>query len=123
MREITTHHNSAFTRDHIRVMAKDEPGSGGACHDYVIGVWDAENFVSEIELKYQHGPIKEVGVNGIADEALLAVIIDRLEAFSLGEFSSMETKNALMCAKQCLEWMSLRQRERAIRGVAGRLEK
>lgn len=124
MREITTHHNSPFTRDHIKVYAVDEPGSGGACHRYAVCLLDERGLVvGEIILDYQHGPLNEAGINGIADEGLLAVVADRLEAFALGEFSSVETKMALHHVKSAMEWMAFRQKERDLRGVAGRLEK
>lgn len=127
MRTIITHHTSSFARDHIEVLAVDEPGSGGAHHDYVINVYDspaansARALVQSVSLKYQHGPIKD-GVNGILDEALLAVVADRLGAFSQGEFRSRETALAHTKVQEAILWMQERQRERASRGVQGELK-
>lgn len=123
MREIHTHKTSDFARDHFDVIAVDELGSGGAHHEYLIRTKDkAGATVAELTLKYQHGPIAN-GVNGILDEALLAVVADRLKAFSEGEFRSRETSLAYTNVQQALLWMQERQRERASRGVQGKLEK
>lgn len=125
MREIHTHQNSEFTRKHIRVFAVDDAGSGGACHEYQVHVVPDHNEPSSevVTVKYQHGPIKEVGINGITDEALLAIVEDRLQAFSGGELPSRQGALARTHVQQALFWLRDRQEERARRGVAGKLEK
>jgi len=127
MREIKTHQNSEFTRDHIRVYAVDEPGAGGACHEYQVDAVPTpgtQNFIAlTTAINFQHGPLKETPVNGITDEALLAVVEDRLSAFCEGEFPSAETKEARDHIRLALEQLAKRQRDRSERGVAGKSEK
>ncbi len=71
------------------------------------------------EIKFQRGPIKEVGVNGLSNEALLAIVIDRLRGFQLGEFACHENAMALTMAEESLAWLKIRTQQRIERGVEG----
>ena len=48
-------------------------------------------------ISFQDGPINEVGVNGITNEALIVLVIDRLRGFQSSPFSCRE--NAVMLTK------------------------
>ena len=134
MREITSHQvNPANDRLTIRVM--DEPGSGGACHHYVISGFNTLTNPSEpfsalygapsrhSTVLFQNGPINEVGVNGITHEALLAILIDRLEAFQRGPFANGYNRIALSSLRDAQDALQERTRERMARGVEGTHEK
>ena len=96
MRTITDHIVEGDSANHqLAIKAIDEPGSGGANHKYEItwpgGVSLDENGKNQIgtitvEINFQNGPIKEFGVNGVTQEALAAIIIDRLRSFQNGPF-------------------------------------
>jgi hypothetical protein len=130
MRELTSHKvnglNEALT---IRVF--DEPGNGGACHRYGIcftqDVPGAEvgagDWNSECEISFQDGPIAEAGINGISQEALLAVVVDRLECFQKGQYSCRENAIALTKLQEAMHWLQHRTRERVARGVEGTSQK
>ncbi|MGE5371388.1 MAG: hypothetical protein ACM3QZ_05295 [Solirubrobacterales bacterium] len=64
------------------------------------------------EFDFQKGLADEVGINGIVDEDLLAIIACRLEHFQQGPFASNENSLALSCIREALEWMSRRVRAR-----------
>jgi hypothetical protein len=115
MRQLTEH-NVGAVNEKIRITVADEPGSGGANHLYAI---DVEGLPT-LELVFQKGALLEVGPNGITQEALLAVVIDRLRCFQEGPFPSEENKNALDNAEAALEWLQLRTRNRIERGVEGK---
>lgn len=68
---------------------------------------------------FQTGPINEVGANGVTQEALLAIVIDRLESFHLGLFPSDENQLALEKAREALHWLQIRTVRRIVRGVEG----
>lgn len=134
MREITSHRvNPANDTLTIRVM--DEPGSGGACHHYVISGFDTKTNPSDpfaarhgasatySTVLFQQGPIGEVGVNGITHEALIAILIDRLEAFQRGPFKNDYNGEAVSHLQLAQEALMRRTRERMARGVEGTLEK
>lgn len=114
MREITGHKVNPVN-DLLTIMAIDAPGSGGANHVYEVLGLPAHSMT----LEFQNGPIGEAGVNGITHEVLLAILIDRMEAFQSGPFANDYNAAALdhLCsAKGCL---LDRTRERMARGVEG----
>lgn len=111
----------------IDVQAMDEPGPGGACHEYevrfVAFTRDAQGepqpVPAPVRLYFQKGPVNEVGVNGVSDEALLAVLIDRARAFANGPFKSREGSLAATKMEEAMHWLRARYEDRAERGVEG----
>jgi hypothetical protein len=124
MREITDHIVGGDTAPQLQIRVHDEPGAGGACHVYSIAP-PKETPIGETPFAYanigfQNGPIKEVGVNGVTQEALLAIVIDRLVHFQSGPFASVENEKALACCVQALDWLKWRTSQRIKRGVEGK---
>lgn len=122
-REITTHKVNGCN-EALRVIATDQPAPTGANHRYqilgperVYGNERTPGFATD--LRFQNGPIAEAGVNGITHEALIAVVIDRLEGFQSGPFACLENKVALDSLRKAQEVLMSRTRERAARGVEG----
>lgn len=114
MRELTEHRvNEA--NEQIKIHVTDEPGPGGANHRYEILVGD--HVMATLE--FQNGPIKEVGVNGITQEALLAICADRLRSFQAGQYSCRENAIALTKIEEAQLWLAKRTRDRLARGVEG----
>lgn len=115
MRELTGHKvNPANDRLQIRVM--DEPGHGGANHVYEISGFDNEG---PMTIGFQNGAIKEAGVNGVTHEALLAILVDRLEAFQAGPYANDYNAAALDHLRSAQGALQDRTRERMARGVEG----
>jgi hypothetical protein len=136
MRELTDHivpGDSANHQLHIEVL--DEPGAGGACHLYKITGFDTTSNVSDpfiachgaaatyATVLFQNGPIKDVGVNGVTHEALLAILIDRLRSFQAGPYACEENSFALGHLLTALQLLQQRTRARIARGVEGTHEK
>lgn len=115
MRSITDHIVNVVN-DSIRITAEDEPGPGGANHHYLVDLGCGGR---EIDIRFQNGPIAESGVNGITQEVLLAIVIDRLRSFQAGPFSCRENAVALEHATLALDALKSRTRERMARGVEG----
>ena len=123
MREITSHKANGLN-EVLFINATDEPGSGGACHEYMItmdaGVnpdWPC------LDIKFQNGPIQEAGANGVSNEALLAIVVDRLEGFQSGEFACENNADALHLVAGALTVLHMRTKERMDRGVEGTHQK
>jgi hypothetical protein len=95
-----------------------EATAGGANHEYAIRSVAKTHLIS-----FQNGPIKEVGVNGITQEVLLAIIIDRLRSFQNGPYRCRENAIALTDCEEALMWLQRRTVERIKRGVEGTHEK
>lgn len=127
MRKLTDHIVNGLNEElHITVI--DEPGLGGASHVYSIAYGnnpgtDIGGSTEKCRIQFQNGGIKEVGVNGISQEALIAVVIDRLRSFQAGEFKCKENACALTHFEEGLMWLQKRTLDRMRRGVEGTLAK
>lgn len=123
MREIVEHKVNGLN-EALGIHVLDEPGPGGACHHYQIDVnCESPKPTYVVNIKFQEGPIKESGINGISQEALLAIVIDRLRGFQDGEFSCRDNAIALTHVENALLWLQKRTRERMLRGVEGTNQK
>jgi hypothetical protein len=120
MREITSHQiNECNEAIRISCDERDEK-NGNASHHYVLEPQsNLEPSFAAVVLSFQHGPIKEVGTNGITHEALLAVLIDRLEGFQAGPYACEENAQALNALQVARSALKVRTRGRVARGVEG----
>ena len=126
------YHKINPANDVLSVTAEDAPGSGGANHLYMVRGFSTETNPScpftarhgapaeHATILFQNGPINEVGVNGVTQEVLLAIVIDRLRSFQSGPFSSRENALALTKCEEALHWLQQRTIDRTRRGVEGR---
>lgn len=126
MREITDHIVSGDQAVQLNVQVLDEPGAGGANHQYIV-TWPkgapSVPINQTLPIHFQEGPIREAGVNGITQEALLAITIDRLRSFQNGPYKCRENAIALTHIEEALMWLQRRTAERIKRGVEGTHEK
>ena len=122
-RELTSYKVNGLN-EQLRVVVYDEPGHGGACHEYQIRniehiTGDAHDDCELCLITFQKGPIKEYGVNGISGEALLAIVEDRLIGFQSGSFACEANAIALSYIQSAMEVLKNRTIERLGRGVEG----
>ena len=96
----------------------DEPGAGGANHAYRVTGFDGDR--KGVNIDFQNGPINEHGVNGLTQEVLLEIVIDRLRSFQAGPFACRENAIALTKLEEAQHWLLARTRARMARGVEGR---
>lgn len=116
MRQITSHIVNPVN-DKLQIMVTDEPGAGGANHEYMVTGFDAGG---QHYVRFQNGAIAEHGVNGITQEVLLAIVADRLEAFQAGPFACKENARALDYVRDAMTWLASRTKARMERGVEGK---
>ncbi len=125
MREITSHRSIDRSNNCIIVEAADEPGIGGANHFYHLrgakGPLD-HHPIPEVEIRFQNGAIEEVGANGHTNEALIAVVIDRMQGFQKGKFPCRENAIVLTHLETAMLWLQKRAMDRVKRGVEGKQE-
>lgn len=130
-RELTSHRVSGLN-EALRIQVLDNPGQGNACHAYKISPPELDTFdVTRdpqrgtrlmracCDIRFQNGPIGEAGVNGISNEALLAIVEDRLLGFQSGQFACRENAVALTKIQEAMMWLQKRTRDRLARGVEG----
>ncbi len=132
-REILDHKVNGLN-EAIKVTAVDQPGPGGANHKYLLdlvgGAPGSGGFQMMIE--FQNGPVKESGFNGFSNEALVAVVIDRMRGFQYGrknegefdesqrgKYACRENALALTALEEALMWLQKRTRDRMARNVEG----
>jgi len=122
MRELTSHKVNGCNDD-LKIEVNDEPGHGGACHEYAIVNTNPKDDPGCQEILasicFQNGPIAEVGTNGVTHEALLAILIDRLEGFQYGPYKCEPNELALSHCKAAQAALKARTAERLARGVEG----
>lgn len=127
MRTLTDHIVSGDQAVQLQIEVTDEPGAGGANHEYLVLLPPPAPMASlgqkAYRIQFQNGPIKEAGVNGITQEALLAITIDRLRSFQAGPYSCRENAIALTHLEEALMWLQRRTVARIKRGVEGTHEK
>lgn len=121
MRQIDDHKVNP-ANDLLTISVLDEPGAGGANHEYEIGfpvqIAGAPD-MSPVRISFQNGPIAEAGVNGVTQEALMAICIDRLRSFQAGPYACRENAIALTKLEEAMHWLLSRTRKRMARGVEG----
>lgn len=103
----------------LGITAIDDPTFGGASHIYELRTGSRldPQFVTYIQ--FQTGTIAENGINGVTNEALLAIVIDRLRSFQNGEFKCTENASALNYAEHAMHWLKQRTRRRLEQGIEG----
>lgn len=136
-RELTAHIFNGCNAA-LLVQAIDAAGVGGASHLYEIAVMESapvdDRAASEgvtarrvpklsVVLPFQKGAVNEVGIgtNGITHEALLAILMDRLDGFQSGPYSCPENQRARDHLHQALGWLHERTKARESRCVEGTL--
>lgn len=71
------------------------------------------------EIHFQEGPIKECGINGVANEDLIAMVICRLQCFQRSGHACRENEMAIEKLEESLMWLGKRTKGREKRGVEG----
>jgi hypothetical protein len=113
MREVTSHKANGLN-EAITILVVDEPGAGGANHAYELS-----GAGRRVRIEFQKGPIKEAGLNGLSNEALLAIVADRLECFQRGPFKCKDNEDALGMVKGGLTCLLKRTQKRLAQGIEG----
>jgi hypothetical protein len=134
MRELTDHKLNGLN-DALAIQVTDEPGSGNANHRYDITGFDTDTnpsatlpdgykaSFSRCIILFQNGPLKENVANGISNEALLSIIIDRMRGFQSGPYASNDNADALAHLQAALTALQKRTKDRLARGVEGTMQK
>ena len=109
------------TQKYTKAEAMDERSQGNANHYYrvITVVPTGEDCCVLSFIEFQKGPIKEVGINGVMNEDLIAIVIDRMRGFQSGDFACRDNALALTKLEEALMWLRNRTNEREIRGVEG----
>ena len=104
---------------YTEIKRASKKGSGGAVTEYIIRRKKYGGNLGYI--KFQEGGIKDhMDVNGVTNENLLQIVIDRLRCFQKGKYPCEENECALAYCNNALKMLELRTKERIQRGVEGK---
>lgn len=120
MREITSHRVNPVN-DRVAIEVIDQPGAGGANHQYLVS-WPSDapkGARQQVLIQFQNGPIAEAGVNGLTQEVLLAIIADRLQCFQNGPYACTENQAALNHVLEAARVLASRTKKRVDQGIEG----
>ncbi len=88
-----------------------------ALHDFEVTSVEEGKLLGSIH--FQQGPIKEDGVNGVMNEDILLMVVNRLQTFQKGQFSCRENALALTKLEEAVLWLRARTMGREQRGIEG----
>ena len=103
-RSITTHHIDEGSRK-LTIQAVEPLDKDQAPHTYWI-----QGAACHTCISFQKGPAPEVGVNGVTEESLLAILADRLQSLQETRDYSPENEAALICIDKALKHLNKRPR-------------
>lgn len=92
----------------------------GEYSEFVLSEFDDDSNIFGW-LKFQNGPYSEVGKNGVSDEALLELLIFRLEVFQK-HLPCQENERCLEHLRSAVLELRQRTRNRRRRGVEGTMK-
>lgn len=106
--------NNLVTQNYTKIEHEDD-WKFNAPHHFQIKKVESEEVVTEIHM--QEGAIKENGVNGCANEDLLAIVLQRLYSFQNTEYSCVENENAIKSIEESLKHLRSRTNRRVETGT------
>jgi hypothetical protein len=111
-------HKGNILNEGITIHGSDV-GAGGAFTQYTLNYFNkVTGQFPQCSLKFQVGNPAD-GINGISNEALLAVLISRMEMFQASQFACMQNETALNCCKTAMEFLKARTQIRVDKGIEG----
>lgn len=120
-RQLTGHMVNGCNCD-LQIIVRDEPGHGGACHEYQIVLPPKKGGPADFpvfDVFFQNGPIEEVGTNGVTHEALIAILIDHLEGLQSGPYACDDNQEALDALRTAQTALQRRTVANIAKGVEG----
>lgn len=107
---IHTDHNGVY------VNAISTLSDGTDVEGHIYGVGAGPQFTS---IQFQRGGVADNGVNGMTNEALLAILIHRTK-FLDAKFPCDENRRAIQHMEEALVNLEVRSARRIVRGVEGK---
>lgn len=110
--------NGLCTQNYTYVTCEDkEQQKFNAPHHFKVYNKNTDEIVGEVN--FQEGPIKENGINGVANEDLILMVLTRLFSFQESPYACKENEKAIEKLSEALMWLRSRTLDRQIRNVEG----
>lgn len=110
MSRIYTDHNGVY----VNAISTLSDGTDVEGHYYQVA-----SGLRNTDLHFQHGAVASNGVNGLTNEALLAILLHRTK-FLDAKFPCDENKRAIQHMEEALVNLEVRTARRMVRGVEGK---
>lgn len=114
MKELKT---PLLTSKFTKVLVEEEIRFNAPHKFMAVDANDSEKVLAEIH--FQEGGCKECGVNGVANEDLINMVICRLEHFQKSDYRCRENALAITKLEEALLWLCKRTMDREQRDVEG----
>lgn len=114
--EMSTLENPLFRRKYTTVKVEKEFHYNAPHHFEVV---DSADGKSLLKIHFQEGPIKECGVNGVMNEDLLLMVLERLYGFQKSEYKCRENAVAITKIEEAVMWLGKRTVGREQKGIEG----
>lgn len=112
----------------LRRIDTDQPdlAAGGMAHEYTVVQQYIDGSACDGDIgpigtiRFQHGPVKEVGANGVQHADLYRILVDRLECAQAGPFACAENAEQIDLLRRALASDEARTARRIAAGTEGR---
>ena len=108
---------SDLIRTKFTKVMVEEDFKYNAPHNFEVRRVEDDKLVCAIH--FQEGPVLECGSNGVCNEDLINMVIERLEHFQRSEYACRENAVAITKLEEALLWLRKRTMAREQRGVEG----
>lgn len=115
-----------FTNDNSIVLAKKDNEFNSSGEYMILKNSDNSDVVEDLlltSIKFQKGPVNEVGLNGCFIPDVLQVVINELEQFQRSDYRCPENTLAIKHLYQAVDFLRKRTEDRRNRGVLGKYDK
>ena len=109
--------NSLSTEKYTKVLVDKSEIMYSAPHKFQVINNETKEVLANIS--FQNGAIKEHGINGVCNEDLIVMVLERMYYFQNSLFNCKENEQAIINLEQALMWLHKRTMDRELRGVEG----
>lgn len=102
--------NACYDESLTYLVAHEKNDGNPTHHDFEVRKTLDNSILSSIH--FQQGALDDKGPNGILNEDLLLMIIDRVESFQNSKLKCRENENALQHLYEALFWLNQRNTKR-----------
>lgn len=103
--------NGALNKNTLTRIEHAEDSGFLAPHHYCVLEEKTGNILADIW--FQSGPVKEAGLNGITNEDLLDIVLNRIMCFQKSKSASRENEMAIQKLEECMMWLNKRAKEQS----------
>lgn len=89
---------------------REEDSTNPTNHDFEVRRTSDDALLGKIS--FHAGPLEAIGPNGILNENLLVMLIDRVESFQRSKLKCRENENALQHLYEALWWLNFRNNKK-----------